>query len=313
MNHSFDIDHARLYGIPEAIIIHNFSFWINRNRANGTHQHDGHTWLYNSVKALGTLFPYMTGDKIRRALESLEAQGVLLTGFYNARPGDRTKWFAFVDEAEFLPAEDHLAKIPNGGKKAPKDHLAKTPNGGAEGKTDHLAKTPNGLAKTPNAFGENPKSSKQTDITTDVDSDISPAELSSEELFELAWAAYPARPGASRTDSWKKWNARIADGADPQEIIAGVKAYAAYVLAKGTEPEFIKQPATFFGPGNHYAADWTPPAVQQQRKQAFNPMNSGAFDDLAQIGTQPARSYGNAVHGNGVIIDVDARSVDAQA
>jgi hypothetical protein len=65
-----------------------------------------------------------------------------------------------------------------------------------------------------------------------------------------------------------------------------------------------------------------PKPQQQQQQQGghassgykpFNPMNSGAFDDLAQTGTQPARNYGNAVHGDGDIIDVDARSVDAQA
>ena len=43
MNHSFDIEHARLYGIPEAIFINHFQFWIVKNRANGTHQHDAWT------------------------------------------------------------------------------------------------------------------------------------------------------------------------------------------------------------------------------------------------------------------------------
>lgn len=268
MNHSFDIEHARLYGIPEAILIANFQFWISQNRANGTHQHDGRTWTYNSVKAFGILFPYMTADKIRRALESLESQKVVVTGFYSTRPGDRTKWFAFADEAKFLPA------LP---------HLAKTPNEGGKGGNPHLAKIPNGLAKTPNAFGKNPKSTNRTDITTDVTSHISPDAPTSEELFELAWSAYPKRPGASKTDSLKAWNARLKAGADPLEMIEGVKAYAAYVVAKGSEPEFIKQPATFFGPGNHYRADWTPPqkaaAPAAARSAKFDPnayVNSGA-------------------------------------
>jgi hypothetical protein len=171
MNHSFDIDHAKLYGISEAIIISNFQFWIVRNRANGTHQHDGRTWLYNSVRALGILFPYMTADQIRRTLESLEKKGVLVTGFYSSRPGDRTKWFAFADEAKFLPPPEHLAKSPNGGEDGGKPHLAKTTNGGEKGGEGHLAKSPNGLAKTPNGIGKSAKSTKSTDITTDVTSD----------------------------------------------------------------------------------------------------------------------------------------------
>lgn len=285
MNHSFDIEHAQRYGIPEAVIISNFQFWITRNRANGTHQHDGRTWLYNSVKALGILFPYMSGDQIRRVLDSLEKKhGVLVTGFYSPRAGDRTKWFAFADETQFLP---------------PMNHVVKTPNEGVKGKTDHLAKTPNGIGKNPKPFGENPKSSKQADITTDVTTDTLSADPNSGELFELAWSAYPKRPGASKSDSLKQWNARLNAGADPLEIIEGVKAYAAFVLADGTLPKYIKQPVTFFGPGNHFRADWSVPQEAAQPAPAARPVkfdpnafvNSGAAYatpvPAANAGTEP--------------------------
>lgn len=77
------------------------------------------------------------------------------------------------------------------------------------------------------------------------------------EEFEVAWSAYPKRPGASKADSLKAWSARIKAGATPEEILAGVKRYSAYVAAQQTEPEFIKQPATFFGPGDHFKNDWS--------------------------------------------------------
>lgn len=80
------------------------------------------------------------------------------------------------------------------------------------------------------------------------------------EDFEQAWALYPARPGASKKESFKAWNARLKAGVDVDDLIAGVKRYAAYVAGTKTDPQFIKQPATFFGPGEHYAADWTVPA-----------------------------------------------------
>lgn len=78
-----------------------------------------------------------------------------------------------------------------------------------------------------------------------------------DENFEIAWSAYPKRPGASKKASLKAWSARIKAGAKPDEIIAGVRRYAAYVEVVRTAPEFIKQPATFFGPNEHYLADWT--------------------------------------------------------
>lgn len=77
-----------------------------------------------------------------------------------------------------------------------------------------------------------------------------------DESFEQAWAAYPKRPGASKTDALKAWTARIKEGSRPEDMIAGVHRYAEYIRKSSTDPTYIKQPATFFGPGKHYEADW---------------------------------------------------------
>lgn len=84
--------------------------------------------------------------------------------------------------------------------------------------------------------------------------------------FELAWSAYPKRPGASKADSMKAWNARIKDGVDPQTIYAGVARYAAYCDATVSSPQYIKQPATFFGKGKHYESDWSIPDFKAPAK-----------------------------------------------
>ncbi len=76
--------------------------------------------------------------------------------------------------------------------------------------------------------------------------------------FEEIWKAYPRKPGMSKADTLKAVSARINEGASLPAMLAGVQAYAAYLLAEGTEPKFIKAPDTFFGPGKHWEADWTP-------------------------------------------------------
>lgn len=78
------------------------------------------------------------------------------------------------------------------------------------------------------------------------------------EEFEEAWAAYPTRPGASKKDSFKAWNARLKAGVAVEDLIAGVKRYADYCRDMKTDPQYVKQPTTFFGPGEFYKADWTP-------------------------------------------------------
>lgn len=80
------------------------------------------------------------------------------------------------------------------------------------------------------------------------------------EDFDAIWQAYPRKPGMSRSNAEKAFGARIAEGAKASDMLAGVQAYAAYVVAMGTEPQFIKSPETFFGPGKHWQSDWTPPA-----------------------------------------------------
>lgn len=75
--------------------------------------------------------------------------------------------------------------------------------------------------------------------------------------FDETWAAYPSRPGASKKNAYRAWAAQIKSGATAQEILSGVMAYAAYVTAKRTAPQFIKQPSTFFGPDEHYRSDWS--------------------------------------------------------
>ena len=90
------------------------------------------------------------------------------------------------------------------------------------------------------------------------------------EAFDEVWRAYPKRPGASRADALKAWTARQREGVPREVMLEGVKRYAAYCLADGTEPRYIKQPATFFGPSEHYLADWTytKPATKAAPQQA---------------------------------------------
>lgn len=97
--------------------------------------------------------------------------------------------------------------------------------------------------------------------------------------FEEAWALYPSRPGASKAASFKAWAARLKAGATALEMIEGTAKYAAFCKAERTEAAYIKQPATFYGPGEHFTADWTP-----SKKSA-----PAARDDLIQSAIQKRR------------------------
>ena len=98
MEHHFNIEFAKLYGIEEAIIVHNLYFWIIKNIANNVHEHNGKFWTYNSNNAFVALFPYMNKTKICRVMAHLESEGIIVKDNFNKDNRDRTLWYSFADE-----------------------------------------------------------------------------------------------------------------------------------------------------------------------------------------------------------------------
>ena len=116
MQHSFNIEIAKEYGLLEAIIINNLFFWIEKNKANNVNYYDGTYWTYNSIKALNELFPYASERKISYALKHLEEEGIIKTGNYNKLAQDRTLWYAFTEKGISILQNCcfHFTKSTNG-------------------------------------------------------------------------------------------------------------------------------------------------------------------------------------------------------
>lgn len=79
--------------------------------------------------------------------------------------------------------------------------------------------------------------------------------------FAVAWAAYPTRAGGNpRTRAAKAYRARLAEGATPADMLAGVERYAAYCEAtEKAGTEFVMQGATFFGPDRRWTEQYEAP------------------------------------------------------
>ena len=102
MQHSFDVNIAKEFGILEAILLNNLEFWIAKNEANGTNYYEGTYWTYNSTKAFNELFPYVSQRQIQNALKKLKEKGIIQTGNYNKSSYDRTLWYAFTQEGKSI-------------------------------------------------------------------------------------------------------------------------------------------------------------------------------------------------------------------
>lgn len=89
-------------------------------------------------------------------------------------------------------------------------------------------------------------------------------------FFEEAMRIYPRRPGNSRTAARQKWLARIRDGVKPHELMSGVKRYADYIRATGSEgTQFVKMATTFFGPGEWWKQEWEKPIDPAQKRKLY--------------------------------------------
>lgn len=118
MEHSFNIELAKKYGILEAILLKNIWFWIEKNKANEKNFYDGTYWTYNSTRAFNELFPYASESSIKRALKSLQEKGIIKTGNFNKSAYDRTLWYAFTDLGESIVSNRQMEvnKSSNGNK-----------------------------------------------------------------------------------------------------------------------------------------------------------------------------------------------------
>lgn len=106
-----------------------------------------------------------------------------------------------------------------------------------------------------------------TETTTPPAAEYSPE-------FELAWNGYPERPGANKKNAYKAWNARLKAGVDFTQMTLGVDRYAYYCSVMKVEPQFIKQPETFFGPSEHYLSDWKPVAASSGSKNQVEDLDT---------------------------------------
>lgn len=112
----FETEDAEKYGVEAAVVLHAIRFWIEKNRANNRHFHDGRTWTYNSTKGWADLFPFFSERRIRTILDRLVEIGVLVKGNYNEQRFDRTLWYAFAEDGESNSEnrQMHLPQIANG-------------------------------------------------------------------------------------------------------------------------------------------------------------------------------------------------------
>lgn len=101
MMYQFDTNIAKLYGVDEAIFVHNIFYWVAHNEANGTNlkEHDGvvYAWTHNSLKAFSIIFPFWSHRQLERIVKSCIDKKLVIAVNHNEDKTDRTLWYTVTD------------------------------------------------------------------------------------------------------------------------------------------------------------------------------------------------------------------------
>jgi hypothetical protein len=94
---------ATLLGLNEAIILQQIQYWISM--PTNTKIIEGRKWTYNTFGQWKIQFPFWSISTIKRSVEKLKELKVLISKEFNAKNGDRTKWYSIDYERldSFIP------------------------------------------------------------------------------------------------------------------------------------------------------------------------------------------------------------------
>ena len=126
MNHSFDVEIAKKYGVNVATFLENIAFWINHNIANKQHFYNDMVWTYNTQDAFTLLFPYWSRQNIRTIVNKCLSENlIIITSKHNKKKYDKTTWFALTEKGLSLFPHVH-ENYKSLGWNQPKDWLEST-------------------------------------------------------------------------------------------------------------------------------------------------------------------------------------------
>ncbi len=256
MNHMFNVYVAENHGVPEAILLSNLFFWVEKNKANNKHYHDGRYWTYNSQEAFTLLFPYWSRSQIKRIVASLVKQGLILKANYNAVKYDRTTWYT-LSEKGMDYYKKSVGRNRTIEKKESPDETGEVDQPIPDVKPDvkpdkkHIS-TDSTYSNVKQLHTNNKRTAHSSDTYTDE--------------FEQFWRYYPRK--MSKKTAFKKWKATVNKGYTPQHMITAAVNYSKDCELKGKDAEYIKLPATFIGPDEHFL-DWVNRKPERANKQNY--------------------------------------------
>lgn len=101
---------AEKYGIEEAILLNNFNLWTSpaKDNPNDRTYFDGRYWVNITLKEIHSIFKYMSENAIRRAINNLVSENLILKNDFNRSYLEKSLWYALTDSAITICENSHM-------------------------------------------------------------------------------------------------------------------------------------------------------------------------------------------------------------
>lgn len=103
---------AERIGLNEAIVLQQLKYWLSETGAGV--EHAGRRWIYNSVEQWQQQFPFWSVDTVKRALKSLQSQGIVFVEQLAKSRHDHTNHYAINYESSALIDQGNLHQSDQG-------------------------------------------------------------------------------------------------------------------------------------------------------------------------------------------------------
>ena len=106
---------AERVGINEAILLQQLHYWLQVS----THKHEGRTWRYQTYEGWAEELPWMSPSGVRKLLNRLKENGLIITSQFNSNSFDKTLWYTIDYDTLFSETREFYTSDTNDKSSAP--------------------------------------------------------------------------------------------------------------------------------------------------------------------------------------------------
>ena len=109
-----------------AVVLEGIARGCMRHAAEGTHEHDGKFWMYQTYAGMSEYYGFLSPDAVKRKINKLISEGMIVRGCYNKVGFDRTSWYALTERGEsYYTTPEPLPKPTKEERQREKDEARK--------------------------------------------------------------------------------------------------------------------------------------------------------------------------------------------